>query len=551
MKTRLLPIALLALSTAAPVFAQGADECTGAQIITGLGAFAFDGIAADTGSPQPISPAGFINHDVWFRWTAPASSIYTVMQSVGKVAVWPAIDPCPQDSQQLAYSLSPSQWFASWQAVQGTEYLIQIGGASPTLPFTGLAGTFALSEDQCGQFGDDGFEDSDTCEAAAVLGVGLQSNLGVVLGDPDYFRVTVPPSTALDVQVTLPSSFGPTIRANIRDATCGQVLDSTPGSAFQELTAVNGQATSQEFVIEVFLLEQSTAGLCGLYDLNVELRPVSCAVPDWLEPNDDCTFDTAVVPSGFYPDLTLEAEGVDHYGFCIAPGSQLSADIFFSHDDGDLDMQLIDLYSQSCLAFNNTATLSSASSMTDDESILWSNGTGATMLAVLRVRNMSPGGCASYSMDLSGAGTNCEFPFLVSGNGGCSQGMPNSTGARSTLSFFGTPIVAFNDLLVRGEDLPPGTFAYLLAGRTSGFTANPGGSQGDLCLDQPIGRFTAQVGSVSSAGTFDTQVDIGAIPMNPAVAALPGETWFFQLWHRDTNPTPTSNFSSASFVEFR
>lgn len=41
-------------------------------------------------------------------------------------------------------------------------------------------------------------------------------------------------------------------------------------------------------------------------------------------------------------------------------------------------------------------------------------------------------------------------------------------------------------------------------------------------------------------------VDLGALPQpNGSVAATPGESWSFQLWYRDANPLPTSNFSTA------
>ena len=34
-------------------------------------------------------------------------------------------------------------------------------------------------------------------------------------------------------------------------------------------------------------------------------------------------------------------------------------------------------------------------------------------------------------------------------------------------------------------------------------------------------------------------------------AVLAGETWYFQGWHRDLDPTPTSNFTSVLEVAFQ
>ena len=43
------------------------------------------------------------------------------------------------------------------------------------------------------------------------------------------------------------------------------------------------------------------------------------------------------------------------------------------------------------------------------------------------------------------------------------------------------------------------------------------------------------------------QVDLGSIPVNPPVAALPGDTWYFQCWHRDGMSNNFSNALKATF----
>ena len=64
----------------------------------------------------------------------------------------------------------------------------------------------------------------------------------------------------------------------------------------------------------------------------------------------------------------------------------------------------------------------------------------------------------------------------------------------------------------------------------------PGSSQGILCLGSNIARFVNQVGQVSGAGVFAHSIDLSAIPQNPTGPALVGQSWSFQLWHRDSNP---------------
>ena len=39
-------------------------------------------------------------------------------------------------------------------------------------------------------------------------------------------------------------------------------------------------------------------------------------------------------------------------------------------------------------------------------------------------------------------------------------------------------------------------------------------------------------------------------PAGP-VAILPGETWYFTAWFRDSNPGPTSNFTDAVSILFQ
>ncbi|MEZ6021015.1 MAG: hypothetical protein R3F17_13190 [Planctomycetota bacterium] len=46
------------------------------------------------------------------------------------------------------------------------------------------------------------------------------------------------------------------------------------------------------------------------------------------------------------------------------------------------------------------------------------------------------------------------------------------------------------------------------------------------------------------------QVDLSVMPLSPNQAVQPGDTWTFQCWYRDVNPTTTSNFTDALEVVF-
>jgi len=86
----------------------------------------------------------------------------------------------------------------------------------------------------------------------------------------------------------------------------------------------------------------------------------------------------------------------------------------------------------------------------------------------------------------------------------------------------------------------------LLVAPAVGNVPQPGGSQGVLCLGGPIGRYAPQTFATSALGSGALAVDLGALPQPTGFrAALPGETWTFQAWHRDANPSVTSNFTHA------
>jgi hypothetical protein len=145
-----------------------------------------------------------------------------------------------------------------------------------------------------------------------------------------------------------------------------------------------------------------------------------------------------------------------------------------------------------------------------------------------------------------------EFRYLDDlGTSHCGPAVANSTGAPAQLSALGSPVVANQFLEVTAASLPANQFGYLLASLSAGFVANPGGSQGNLCLAGNIGRFVAQVQSSGAGGSFTVPVDLGAIPTTPVAAIAPGETWNFQCWYRDQNPGSTSNFTDALRIEFR
>lgn len=137
-----------------------------------------------------------------------------------------------------------------------------------------------------------------------------------------------------------------------------------------------------------------------------------------------------------------------------------------------------------------------------------------------------------------------SFPVSVQE---CLAAVPNSTGVPGRAAAFGSTSVSANNLLLRGADLPQNQFGILVVSRDLGMTSIVG-SQGLLCLGGSISRY-GTILNTGSSGSFELAIDLTAIPqMSSTVAGVAGETWRFQAWHRDVNPTATSNFTDVAAV---
>ncbi len=130
-------------------------------------------------------------------------------------------------------------------------------------------------------------------------------------------------------------------------------------------------------------------------------------------------------------------------------------------------------------------------------------------------------------------------------------GIPNTTGLVGIASATGSVAAMDNDLTLLAHNLPASQFGLWLTSRVRGFPPAPSCSTG-LCLGGMIGRLDGpgQVLSTGASGSFELHVDLTTIPQaNGTVAVLPGDTWNFQAWPRDTNSCGWT-FSTAVEVIF-
>ncbi|MEM8712419.1 MAG: SdrD B-like domain-containing protein, partial [Planctomycetota bacterium] len=187
----------------------------------------------------------------------------------------------------------------------------------------------------------------------------------------------------------------------------------------------------------------------------------------------------------------------------------------------------------------NASTLPAGASATFDPDGIATPGTLMITLACDEVRLGQ-----SFGYDASGP-SGIGTPY-------CGPAVNNSLGLPGELRASGSIAAAANDVRLLASQLPPGSLGYFIVGASAGFIPNPGGSSGNLCILPPLGRYVPFAAAVSPAGTMELDLDLTAIPQpTSTVAAHPGETWRFQLWHRDgIGGVPTSNFTEGLAITF-
>ena len=134
----------------------------------------------------------------------------------------------------------------------------------------------------------------------------------------------------------------------------------------------------------------------------------------------------------------------------------------------------------------------------------------------------------------------------------CGPAVPNQLGLSGVMSASGSSAAADNDLTLTASQLPLQVFGFFITSETQGFTANPGGSFGNICLGGTLGRFQIQIQNTGTTGEFSIPVDLTAIPgPTGTIAVMPGDTYFFQAWHRDSQSGASgSNFTDGYQISF-
>lgn len=181
----------------------------------------------------------------------------------------------------------------------------------------------------------------------------------------------------------------------------------------------------------------------------------------------------------------------------------------------------------------------------------WYVGSGVALNAGFPIIG-APGAGLAPGFDQEGTAWSVCHTWAPLGELLCAPAVPNSTGQSASLVARGSVFASQADLTLEVSYMPRFSFAYAVVSRDSGFSAGPGGSQGNICLSGAIGRMVDVFQQSGTDGRISIPVNMSMIPqpLGP-VAVAAGDTWWFQVWYRDANPTVTSNFTDAIGVQFR
>ncbi|MEM1452022.1 MAG: hypothetical protein AAGI22_23135 [Planctomycetota bacterium] len=142
-------------------------------------------------------------------------------------------------------------------------------------------------------------------------------------------------------------------------------------------------------------------------------------------------------------------------------------------------------------------------------------------------------------------GPGCDGPIgLVS----C-VAQPHRLGYPATISGLGSLDVANDRVIINADDLPRLTTSYFVGGTSAAFVPGAGGGMGTLCVGGAVERFPLQPPTSAGGVISSFRPVLAGFPSGHIVTS--GETWFFQLWFRDTvGGSATSNMSPSLYLRF-
>ena len=302
----------------------------------------------------------------------------------------------PSGAVVISSNTSTDDEAATWTAATSGEHYILVSlfadAGDPTTPGNVYDLTVGMSLAACV---DDSYEDNDTDATAAAIGDGVYPGLGACPTDDDYYAVALLTGDEITVDLAFATAEGD-IDLELLDPS-GALLASSTSITDDESLGPITTATGGDFLVRVFLYSDAGPIAGNAYDMTVTLGAADC-IDDAFEDNDtDAT--PAPVTDGNYPDLGACPADGDYYSIDLLIGDELTVDLGFADDEGDIDLEILD---------PSLAVVASSGSTDDDESATWTATAGGTH--VIRAWLFSDAGLVlgnPYTMDVTLASAEC------------------------------------------------------------------------------------------------------------------------------------------------
>ncbi len=298
-----------------------------------------------------------------------------------------------------------------------------------------------------------------------------------------------------------------------------------------------------------YLIEVTTHRMQGFRLLHVDelVCGAGSFVDDGFEDNDSPS-SAAIVSEGVYANLAVHLTDPDFYQLMIPAGEELRVSTVNAHTDVQVVLyddqgRIVDTKDQGEIA-------------------IYAPGASIPRRAAIEILFPNSSGfnnCSSYDLHIA------THPILQSIQTFCDPATPNSTGASTELHVVENLTVRgpVNPLVIYADSGPPGQFGYIVAGSQVQQLGLPMGAQA-ICIGGFIARYNETATPTNSIGIFDstgrwTSLNnegsffvpfMGYVPGFSIPEQLPnalgplmvGQSWGFQLWHRETGGgSSTSN----------
>jgi len=300
----------------------------------------------------------------------------------------------------ISNSATDDEFVGPFFATASGEHRIHVWLASETDPVEGNDYTLYVDLTSTATCVDDSYEENDDAAGGAPVGDGNYPGLAACPTDPDWFLVDLDVGDELTVDVLFAHADGD-IDLELRGP-AGALLDSSTSTTDEESVGPWTAAVAGAHQVQVWLDSETDAVPGADYEMDVYVVPfvTTPCTDDAEEDNDDPSAATVFTGPGVLTGLIACDSDLDWYAVDLLAGEVASFDAFFSHAEGDIDLELYD----------SAATLAdSSTSVTDDERVNFVAVTDETIFLQVELVNdlgVVPGN--TYELELNvGLATTC------------------------------------------------------------------------------------------------------------------------------------------------